>query len=313
MWWLTLRLQRAELILLIIAVLAAGGAFVATANEAIEQARTYTNPECPVSLTRIGETYDCRVEPSEFYRLVSENVPNLIVLPLLVALLLSIPVLMELHDRTYRLAWTQSAVRGNWVRTRLALILVVGLGVTALSILLVRWWLPTPSFWTSVRQFDLAGIVALGWLVFAAGLVLAVGTVLRRPLVALVASALMFVIARAAFMLEIRPFLIPPRSMTTNDPSMLGTDVWVIDDWYQRADGARLSQQQAIDLCVAQGRDQIAGWLESCQTANGFVRHFEYQPASRYWPLQFAETGLVGVIGIALIGWTVWYWLRRLE
>ncbi len=313
MWWLTLRLQRAELILLGVAAIVLAVVLVASADAAAEQFRRYTNEQCPVPLTPNTQGGYCFVEPGAFYRFVDRLFPSLIFLPLAIALLLALPLVMELHDRSYRLAWTQSVTRGGWARTRLGVILLVGLVATATSIVLVRWWLPGDYFWTNYRRFDLSGIVAFGWFTFATGLTLVVGTHVRRPLLSLAIATGVFVLARLIVFGEARPYLIPPRQMATNDPSQLGQDVWVVNDWYQRPDGTRLTQQQLFDSCQEQGRTRVADWLGSCLDANGIDRHWEYQPESRFWPLQFVETGIFFAIGAALIGWAVWYWLRRLE
>jgi hypothetical protein len=50
-----------------------------------------------------------------------------------------------------------------------------------------------------------------------------------------------------------------------------------------------------------------------CLDTNGLLTHYTYHPESRFWPLQWIETGLLVAIGAALIGWTTWCWLRRLE
>ncbi len=313
MTWLTLRLQRTELILLLVAVVALVSILFASTDDAARQFRSYTNEECPVPLTPNTQGGYCFVEPSALYQFVDSFFPSLIFLPMGVAFLLTLPLMMELHDRSYRLAWTQGVTRGAWARTRLTVILLISLVVIAASIVLVRWWLPSDYGWNTYRHFDLSGIVAVGWLVFAIGISLAIGTLIRRPLVSIAIATAVFVLVRLTIFAEARPYLIPPREMTTNDPSQLGVDVWVVDDWYQRSDGAKFTQQQVFDLCEEQGRTQVVGWLESCASANGVTRHFQYQPESRYWPLQFVETGIFLALGVALIGFAAWYWLRRLE
>lgn len=322
MWWLTLRLQRAELILLLVATVAIGAALVATADEAELQNRPYTNEECPVPLTPAGpEAFYCYVEPSELFRWVEPGIDFLLLVPLVVTLLLGIPVLMELRDRSFRLVWTQSRTRAEWARSRLALILLVGFAVTAASILATRWWVPAErNFWSSIRPFDLSGIVSFGWVVFAVGLTLAAGTAIRRPLIALVVSAVTFVFARLVFREEIRPALIPPETARTELFGPQVDNAWVLDTWYVAVDGSRIIEREMGELCQQTGlvmneeqaRAQNDAYF-ACVDANSMGFAYQYQPESRYWPLQFVETGIFALIGIALIAWVVWYWLRRLE
>jgi hypothetical protein len=41
-----------------------------------------------------------------------------------------------------------------------------------------------------------------------------------------------------------------------------------------------------------------------------FHQTITYQPASRYWPFQWAETGVFVVLALALAAFSAW-WIRR--
>ncbi|HEV2528807.1 MAG TPA: hypothetical protein VGT61_10200 [Thermomicrobiales bacterium] len=222
MWWLTLRLQRAELILLIALAIGITIPFVLTADQArlVQEQyapRGFTEATCPGDwVTFPNGDSGCQWVPDHLYQVVDAWKMGLLGLPIAVAILLAIPVVMQLQLRTYRVAWTQSLTRGRWIVTHLALILVVGLAVTGGMILLMRWW-PQDSFqyrW-GPEGIDLPGIVNVGWFVFAVGLVLVLATVLRRPLIALVLAAVGFSVIRTGWTEIIRPRLIPPREETT--------------------------------------------------------------------------------------------------
>jgi hypothetical protein len=40
--------------------------------------------------------------------------------------------------------------------------------------------------------------------------------------------------------------------------------------------------------------------------------HAVYHPASHFWPLQLIETAIFGGAALALLGFAVWWTLRRL-
>jgi hypothetical protein len=51
--------------------------------------------------------------------------------------------------------------------------------------------------------------------------------------------------------------------------------------------------------------------LNSCLASHGIRVAESYQPVSRYWPLQFAETGLFLALALALAGYCFWRLNRR--
>ena len=57
----------------------------------------------------------------------------------------------------------------------------------------------------------------------------------------------------------------------------------------------------------------LSGSTQACLTALGQL-HLQqavtYQPASRYWPLQWAETGIFVALALVLAGFCFW-WIRR--
>lgn len=322
MTWLTLRIMRGELLLLLAAAACLTAVFVATYDVARLLRRPFGVEDCPVPLTYYGGSEEyCQIDQGVLYPWVSSSVTTLVVLPLIVAILLAIPSVMELSSRTYRLAWTQSQTRWQWARARLAVLLVCGLAVTVGAIALVRWWPHQIYYFWGTENFDVLGIVNIGWFVLAAGLILAIGTLLRRPLIALALGAIGYGLTRIVWIEAIRPRLIPPKQVDVPASGFLDGNPWVLEAWSMRSDGMRLTDQEYGTLCPQMF---LPGWTDaefqaayevrqSCLDSNGIMTHYTYQPDSRFWPLQYVETGLVAAIGLALIGWTVWYWVRRLE
>ena len=61
---------------------------------------------------------------------------------------------------------------------------------------------------------------------------------------------------------------------------------------------------------------QGKGTLEACFTrlaAEGYRQRLVYQPADRFWPLQWAEAGLFLVLSGGLAGFSFWWVRRRLS
>lgn len=321
MWWLTFRLQRAELLIAIVATLGVVGSLVVTRDDAMLRSGTYSVDTCPVPLSGPPGGQYCFVQTSRLTDWVVALSPALIFLPIAVAALLALPSILELNGRTYRLAWTQSVLRRQWVLNRLAVMLIVAVGAAITTAFMFAWWVraggPTLGSrvygWQGSWTYDLRPLILGGSTVFAIGLVLAIGTLVRRPIVSMAVSGLLYAAIRLPFSERIRPVLLPPQVSTQADyfaKTANGND-WMINVYILNALGDRVSEEQFQQLCAGQLRTSQG--QEQCMAVNGLTRYFEVQPYSRLVPLQLVETGIFVAIGAALIGWTVWYWLRRLE
>ena len=53
--------------------------------------------------------------------------------------------------------------------------------------------------------------------------------------------------------------------------------------------------------------------LDHCLARHGIRVALSYQPLGRYWPLQFAETGLFLALALGLAGFCFWRLGRRLS
>ena len=316
MTWLTWRLQRTELVLLGVMILVLGGLLLRTHADVVTLSRSLTPNECPVPLP--GPEQGCLIELSWLYRLVSGGLGGLNFLPLIAALLLALPIVVEFENGTYRLAWTQGVTRGYWVRTKFGILNLCGVAFAALFALMFRWWnspMDQVSERFSLSRYDLRGTLPVGLTLFAIGLTLAVGTVLRRPIPAFVLASVAFVAVRAPFMLWIRPRLISPLTRTEAEyqEAHAGFGNWWLSTHWQDAAGKRLSESQYSDLCYPTGVYVTRQMHEQCIADNGLVRFITFHPASHFWPLQLVETSIFLAAGMALIGFAAWYVLRRIE
>jgi hypothetical protein len=191
-------------------------------------------------------------------------------------------------------------------------------------------------------SFAMRGVVPVAYGLFAVALGLAFGLALRRSLPAMAATLAVFAFVQIAVPLWIRPHLIPPvtrtvtLSMQTLDGIQLRGDQahpvtlatarpvapgdWVVANRTLDASGRAVSSLPAwFGSCVpppsADGpvaESDGAPSLQACVTrlaAEGYRQQLVYQPTSRFWPLQWAETGLF----LVLAGLLTWFSFRRLR
>jgi len=239
----------------------------------------------------------------------------------------------EFAAGTHRLAWTQSVTRRRWLSVKL---LVVGLASTCLIgllVLLLTWSLARYDFVEGNRfspwVFGARGIVPLAYALFAFNVGCVAGVLLRRPVPAMGLTLAMFVVPQFLVPLEVRPLFAPPvtdsialdstavrhaDSIRTTDggKTLIITGVSLPNAWVLEAaqvvDAQGNSPSEAIlDQCIAP--DQFRNTL-TCFAQRDLHVKATYQPASRFWPFQFAETGLYLALTVLLTVFC-FSWVRR--
>lgn len=318
MTWLTLRLQRTELILLAVFTVAVAASLLATWSDSEQQSALYRNvytlANCPVELSGVAPNQACAIEPSRLYEYVSGYLPALVVLPIIIAAMVALPTIVELASRTYRLAWTQSQTKATWAVSRLVFMVVIGSVVaTALGLLLFWWARPLDIFWGSwiYNSYDLRGVIPIGNAAFALGLVLAIGTLVRQPIVTLALSTILYFVVRVPFGEIVRSHLYPTEIAMGGSPTVSYMDPsrWVLNAVLVDASGSQVFYEEMTALCPSSGpvmsfeqaQIQEQAYTE-CLAANGVMYRVEYHPESHYWPLQLIETGIFVAFGAVLIG-----------
>ncbi len=235
--------------------------------------------------------------------------PWLGLVPGLIGVLLATPLVLELDQGTYRLAWTQSITPRRWLTTRVGLMLL-GVVLTGLvMIVLATYWRdPLDSLGGHVgpNEFDLEGVVPIAYTLFAASAVLAIGTVTRRTGLAVAGGFGLWLLVRL-LLRSAREHLIPPLHSLTRPP--LGPPgirhAWVISQGYT---GPRGSTAAYVVLRSCINPD---GELDShCLAGHHIFSSWIYEPASRFWPLQAAEAGIFLALSVACLGLSVW-WIRH--
>lgn len=221
------RQQRTEVILgaLLLAVLAAlfvpSGLHMITAYDTDGAATCATVPAA--SCEQLFDAFDARfstiIGVTDFFAF----------LPVLIAVIFAAPFALELERGTYRLAWTQSITRRRWLAAKLVIALGGAAASAAGTALLLTWWRrPLDHFHGRIEPgaFQLEGIAPIAYAVFAAALIIALGTILRRTIPAIAIGIVAFLAIRIAIESSVRPHFASP--LRAGQGTNLDT-AWVVD------------------------------------------------------------------------------------
>lgn len=264
--------------------------------------------------------------------------------PAVIGLFFGAPLIArELEAGTFRMAWTQSVTLRRWLAVKLGVVGLAAVATGGLLTWLVDWW-QTPLDAATQNSFDptnfgLHGIVPIGYAAFAFAVGVMAGVLLRRTVAAIGVTLVGFVVARIAVTSWVRPNLASPLHETlafltarpafdldasTGMVSLTPPVVKIPNGWvYSTAvvdkSGHTLTGQYVFQACPALGQLHSAGpaaqplaALRACQNTLSATFHtvVTYQPASRFWPFQWAELGIFVAAALALCALGYW-WLRR--
>jgi ABC-type transport system involved in multi-copper enzyme maturation permease subunit len=254
----------------------------------------------------------------------------------------------ELETGTFALAWSQSVTRARWLAVKLTVGGLAAMAVTETLSLLFAWWaaplsraagLGGSGNGLAMNQFNpLAfvthGITPLGYAAFAFTLGVTAGALIRRTIPAMAVTLAIFAALQIAMPLWVRPNLFPASHTTvaiTSDTTLnlyttdsphtftftLATDgflagqpgAWIRSSGAADAAGHPVSTVVPSACSPAASSSGPGAALANCLTSRGIRIAVAYQPTSRYWPLQWAETGIYLALSLALAG----YCFRRLS
>jgi hypothetical protein len=139
-----------------------------------------------------------------FQNLLTESV----LLPVLIGIFWGAPVVAREFDAgTYRLAWTQSAMRTRWLAAKIFVGATASVVTAGLFTLMGTWW---SSPLDRVRDmpfslFDTRDIAPIGYALFAFALGVAIGALVRRTIPTMVLTIVGFAAVRLCFNQYIRP------------------------------------------------------------------------------------------------------------
>jgi ABC-type transport system involved in multi-copper enzyme maturation permease subunit len=190
-------------------------------------------------------------------------------------------------------------------------------------------------------SFAMRGLVPVGYAVFAVVLGATLGIILRRSLPAMAVTLAVFAFVQVAVPLWVRPHLITPATVNlsfsekaldsiSGSPSG-GPDAielntanhgdWILTNQTVNAAGHATALPSWLGDCLPGPRSPAPGTptnqeapdITTCLdrlNAEGYRQRIVYQPADRFWSLQFAETGLFLAVS-GLLGWLCFWWTRK--
>jgi hypothetical protein len=266
------------------------------------------------------------------------------VTPALIGIFWGAPLIArEIEAGTFRLAWTQSVTRLRWLAVKLGLIGLASMATAALLSFMVTWWagpidrangLPGGRNGASgfnhfsPALFVARGIAPIGYAAFAFALGVTAGLLLRRTVPAMAVTLAVFAAVQIAMPLWVRPHLVAPVRAAS------ALDTAAIDGWTTGSNGGYMKVTASVDLPGAwvlsnqvltpaghvftgpapAACTSATAPVTACQAALGKLdlrQQVTYQPASRYWPFQWYETGIYLVLAGALGGCCAWLVRRR--
>jgi ABC-type transport system involved in multi-copper enzyme maturation permease subunit len=256
----------------------------------------------------------------------------------------------ELETGTFALAWSQSVTRTRWLTVKLAVGGLAAMAITEALSLLFSWWATPLRHAAgqggsgnslAMNQFNpLAfathGITPLGYAAFAFSLGVTVGALIQRTVPAMAITLAVFAALQIAMPLWVRPNLLPashttiaagfndttlnlyttdsPHTFTytlTAEDGLPGQpEAWIRSSAATNATGHPVSTVLPSACSRAASSGGPGPGLATCLTRQGIRLGVTYQPASRYWPLQWTETGIYLVLSLALAATSYW-WTRK--
>lgn len=332
------------------AAIAAGAALIALAAALAATRPTllslYTGAHlraCHAACTTDANNFLDSVQSSYTEKIFYAGIGIMYLVPALIGVFWGAPLIArELDSGTFRLAWSQSVTRARWAIVKLVLIGGATMLTAGLMSLLIGWWSGPlyqaanqagPNILSisrlSSKLFSATGIVPLGYAAFAFALGAAAGVLLRRTLPAMAVTLVVFAAIQVLVPVLVRPHLIPP-VQTTRAVSAVQTGgafasgggiriqvfgisgepgAWIVGNRLIGAAGQTVTRLP--HACLSFDPNASNPFVPSCFARHGIKVAVSYQPASRYWELQSAETGVYLVLAAGLGGLCYWAVRRR--
>jgi hypothetical protein len=249
-------------------------------------------------------------------------------------------VAREFETGTSQFAWMQGVSRTRWLTITLGwVLLAAALWGGAISGLVTWWSSPVNSLMQQnfqPSQFDIQGIVPIGYAVFAVALGIAAGALLRRTLPAMAITLVVFTLLRLIVSEDFRSIYLTPITRSVSflqhgRAFMPAGSYWLVSSGLVgpngpvrtgplgggptlSVDGVRIPIAALPSTCrtlLFETSSKTAGGFPSCMAAHGYRAVLSYQPADRYWAFQGIETGIFVFLAAAFIAVTTIVVLRR--
>jgi hypothetical protein len=293
----------------------------------------------PVASLACGDLIN-GIRPSAFLA----NGFNLQAVPALIGAFAGAPLLArEMETGTFRYAWTQGIGRWRWTLAKLIALAVAATAAAGALSALLSWYyqpyfparspagaFPIPPSTFAAGLFDVRGVAFAAWTLAAFAIGALAGMLIRRVVAAMAATLAVYaclafaaglylrqhyltpLLAKNAFSFFIKspasPFIV--RQWWTKGGTTLGQSTvnQTIDSTFQRMmPHVHSSREGAVAALKQPTNVHVFRYL----TQHGYTEWTSYQPASRFWPFQWIESGWLVALSVLLIAATVWLVRRR--
>jgi len=342
MMWLTWRQFRAQAITTAVFLVVVAAVLGATAPHLVDLYNSYGFSACHASCEHLASNFFNSV--GDLYKAVFEACVVLMYLvPGLIGIFWGAPLIArELETGTHRLAWNQSVSRTRWAAAKLGLIGLASVATAGVLSLMIGWWASPLDSAMNFSQpnsgsgyprisplvFATRGVAPLGYAAFAFALGVTAGVLIRKTLPAMAVTLVIFAAVQVVMPNFVRPNLIPPVQATApfnayeNNEIMIGgpggqmtvvgnfsrPGAWMLSNQTITTSGKPFTGPAgAACTASASSMNACSNWLNSLH-----LRQLaRYQPASRFWPLQFIETAIYLVLTTGLSLLCAWSIRRR--
>jgi hypothetical protein len=241
-------------------------------------------------------------------------------------------VARELEMGTSQFAWMQTVTRWRWFTVKTGWTLLAAAAWGGAVSALVTWWSSPENALKHQNfrpgQFDIQGIVPVGYALFAVALGIAAGTLVRRVLPALATTLGVFAGVRILIAYFARPHYLAAITTTSGLTSQSAGPTgsyWMLSHGVI-SPGGQVFQDTGLAAFLGSTRVTIPASCRlsshaahpgrfadrvACLSAHGYHGFLTYQPADRYWPFQSIETGIFVLLAAVLIAVTARLVIRR--
>jgi ABC-type transport system involved in multi-copper enzyme maturation permease subunit len=266
-----------------------------------------------------------------------------LLVPALLGLFWGAPLVAhELETGSLQWTWVQSVTRTRWFAAKAGCLLLAAAVWGGAVAALVTWWAgPRNALYLDAftgGNFDIQGIVPVGYALFAMALGIMAGTLLRRTIPAMAITLGGFVAVRLVITLWVRRHYMAAVTTYAN----VGTNLTPKGSYWQYAsgltgpngplpqgnttvvihpgaltalttefDGVSVNELPKACQAAASAGGPPSAAANNCLTSHHIQQFITYQPASRYWAFQGIETGIYALIAAALIAVTIAVIRRR--
>jgi hypothetical protein len=224
----------------------------------------------------------------------------------------------------------QSIRRSRWLIVTVGWVLLAAAAWGGAVAGLITWWsspvnaLQQQNF--QPAQFDIQGIVPIGYAVFAVALGIAAGALFRRALPAMAVTLVVFTLVRLLISEDFRWHYLTPvtKTLSFTHPVMPRGSYWLVSSGligggrtasssagpHLSIDGIAINPASLPSACRNLIFQHSPSFF-SCLTAHGYRGYISYQPADRYWAFQGIETGIFVLLAAVVLAVAAIVVLRR--